>query len=433
MRFHFLWLAASLAVPAAAARAGDVHAPADAIVISSPKQAVAAALARSPALRGAAASRQAVRGDALTAPLRPNPEASVVVENFGGLGGRGNYRGGRTAETTLGISQRVELGGKRTARIALAVLNGDLAGLDYEAARLDLAREVVSALADAEAASRVVGVERDRARLAAETVRIARGRVEAGREPLLQARRAEVSYATADVAVDRARREAETALRALAVLIGVPRVDLAPRQPWFEDIGPMPPPPPPGGPARRLAANPDFARLEAVVAQQRANLSLQQANAIPDVTLQGHVRRFEEGRETAFIFGASIPLPVNNRNQGGIARARAELSRAETDAERGQLTLDTALATAGQRMEQAWRAARTLRAALPAAEEAARLATGGFAEGKFTFLEVSDAQKALSDTRAQLNDALREFHARRAEAARLSGQEPGVPPAGRIP
>ncbi len=427
MRFHFLWLAASLAVPAAAARAGDVHAPAGAIVLSSPEQAVAAALARSPVLRGAAASRQAVRGDALTAPLRPNPEASVVVENFGGLGGRGNYRGGRAIETTLGVSQRVELGGKRTARIALAVLNGDLAGLDHEAARHDLTREVVTALADAEAASRAVGVERDRARLAAETLRIARGRVEAGREPLLQARRAEVSHATANVAVDRARREAETALRALAVLIGVPRVDLAPRQPWFEDIGPMPPSPPPAGPAWRLAANPDFARLEAVIAQKRANLSLQQANAVPDVTLQGQVRRFEEGRETAFIIGASIPLPVNDRNQGGIARARAELLRAEIDAGRGQLTLAAALTTAGQRMEQAWRAARTLRAALPAAEEAARLATGGFAEGKFTFLEVSDAQKALSDTRAQFNDVLREFHARRAEVERLLGQEPEAP------
>jgi len=31
----------------------------------------------------------------------------------------------------------------------------------------------------------------------------------------------------------------------------------------------------------------------------------------------------------------------------------------------------------------------------------------GFAEGKFTFLEVLDAQRALSDTRAQLNEALR--------------------------
>ena len=49
----------------------------------------AAALARSPALRGAEASRQAVRGDALQAPLRPNPEATLLGENFGGIGGRG--------------------------------------------------------------------------------------------------------------------------------------------------------------------------------------------------------------------------------------------------------------------------------------------------------------------------------------------------------
>ena len=57
-------------------------------------------------------------------------------------------------------------------------------------------------------------------------------------------------------------------------------------------------------------------------------------------------------------------------------------------------------------------------------------AAGGFAEGKFGFLEVLDAQRALSDARGQLNDALREFHARRAEAERLRGRVPGVSPAG---
>ena len=51
---------------------------------------------------------------------------------------------------------------------------------------------------------------------------------------------------------------------------------------------------------------------------------------------------------------------------------------------------------------------------------AARFAAGGFAEGKFGFLEVLDAQRALSDVRAQLNDALREFHARDADHRRAS-------------
>ncbi|MBU8541818.1 TolC family protein [Roseomonas tokyonensis] len=385
------------------------------------------ALARSPALRSADASRQAARADALQAPLRPNPEASIEVENFGGIGGRGEFRGARAVETTLGLSQRVEIGGQRAARIAMAARSGDLATLDYEAARLDLVRDVTTALVDAEAAIRTIAVEQDRARLAAETLRAARGRVEAGREPILQVQRAEVVRANAEIATERARREAEMALANLAAMVGEPRVELARRQSWFEEVGATPRPPVPADPLARLVGNPDLARLDATVSQQNANLTLQRATAIPDVTLQGQVRRFQDGGETAFVAGASIPLPFRDRNQGGIARAQAELLRAEAEADRGRRSLAAALVAAEQRMALAWRTIQSLRReALPAAEQAARSATSGFAEGKFGFLEVLDAQRARSDARAQLIDAYRDFHSRRAVVDRMRGQEPTV-------
>jgi cobalt-zinc-cadmium efflux system outer membrane protein len=57
--------------------------------------------------------------------------------------------------------------------------------------------------------------------------------------------------------------------------------------------------------------------------------------------------------------------------------------------------------------------------------QAAGFARGGYAEGKFGFLDVLDAQRSLFDARAQLNDALREFHTRHAEVERLRGQEAG--------
>ncbi|MDR7920456.1 TolC family protein, partial [Escherichia coli] len=156
--------------------------------------------------------------------LRPNPEINGNFENFGGFGGRQETRGFRTIESTVGLIQRIELGGKRGARIAFAARSGEVAELDFAGVRLEDAREVVTALATAEAARRLVGVERERARLAGETLRAARARVEAGRDPLLQAERAEVVRATAGIAAERAGREVEIALAELAVLVGVPRV-----------------------------------------------------------------------------------------------------------------------------------------------------------------------------------------------------------------
>lgn len=436
MRFHLLLVAAFLVAAPVAVRGQDTRGLSG-IVIVSPEQAVAAALAGSPALRGAGAVQQAVRGDALQARLRPNPDLSAVVENFGGFGGTGNLRGGRAIQTTVGASQRIELGGKRGARIGLAGEANTVAGLDFTLARLDLARDVVTALADAVASARLVDIELERARLAEETVRVARGRVEAGRDPLVQQRRAEVTRTTALIASERARREAEVSLRTLTVLLGIPQVQLAPRQPWFDEVRPSRPELAratlAGANQESLADNPDLARLDAVVVQRRANLMLQRANAVPDVTVQGYVRRVEESRETAFVAGVAVPLPIFDRNQGGIARAQAELLQAEVETERGRLAIMASLTTAERRLDLARRSAQALRTeAVPAAEQAARFATGGFAAGKFTYLEVLDAQRALSDVRAQLNDALREFHTRRAETERLRGQDVNALPAGGV-
>lgn len=430
MRFHLLLVTAFAAAIPAGVRGQDTRAL-NGIVIASPEQAVAAALTSSPALRGAGAVQQAVRGDALSAPLRPNPDLSAVVENFGGFGGTGTLRGGRAVQTTVGGSQRIELGGKRGARIGLAGESVNVAGLDFALARLDLARDVVTALTDAVASARLVDIELERARLAEETVRVARGRVEAGRDPLVQQRRAEVTRTTALIASERARREAEVSLRALTVLLGLPQVHLAPRQPWYDEIGVSRSKPRraalAGGSQGNLAASPDLARLDAVVAQRRANLALQRANAVPDVTVQGFVRRVEESRETAFVVGAAIPLPIYDRNQGGIARAQAELLQAEVEVERGRLAVMASLTTAERRLDLARRAAQALRTeVVPAAEQAARFAAGGFAAGKFTYLEVLDAQRVLSDARAQLNDSLRDLHVRAAEVDRLSGRAAGL-------
>lgn len=401
------------------------------IAVGSPDEAVALALARAPILRSAEAGRRAVQGDRVQAGLRPNPEFSFSSENFGGSGGNAGLR---SLETTYGLSQRIETGGKRQARIGAADSALALTGLDVAALRLDLIRDVVRAMAEAVAAGRVVEIARERVRLAGEVLRATQGRVEAGREPFVQQRRAEVARETAAVGLERAQRDAGLAARALAVLLAAPGVEIRPaRATWFDDLGPRP------DPARAQAAPAgqiDRIRLDGLIAQRRAELELQRRNAVPDLSVTGGVRRFREGSgDSAFVLGLSVPLPVFDRNQGNILRAGAELSRAEADAERGRLYLDAALADAGRRLDQAWRAADSLRRiVLPAALEAAGFAREGYAEGKFSLLEVLDAQRVLSDVREQLNASLLEVQQLRADLVRLRGRldDPGVPiiPAG---
>src|SRR5262245_14881158 len=63
----------------------------------------------------------------------PNPELSFELDN---ALGSGQYRGLRSAETTLQLSQAIELGGKRDARIAAGSAELESARWHYAAVRL---------------------------------------------------------------------------------------------------------------------------------------------------------------------------------------------------------------------------------------------------------------------------------------------------------
>lgn len=414
--------ASALTAPAAVAGEPPRRAaPSNGMVrVGSPEEAIAAALRRSPDLGAAEAGVAASRGNLTQAGLLPNPALGATAEN---IAGSGAYRGTRAAETTYELAQRVEVGGQRGARIGVARTEIALAGRDLAATRLDLVRAARQAYAEAIATRRAARITADGVRLAEEVLRIARERVDAGREPLLQQRRAEVSLSTAAIARSRAEREAEVARRALAVLLAASEVELGPSDRWFDDIGPTPSSRMPTDPA----ANPDFARWQDEIARSNAALALERRRAIPDLTVGAGVRRFSDTNDTAMVLNLSVPLPVFDRNQGNIARAGAELARTQRIAELNQRALGAALTDAGQRLETAWREADSLRrVVVPGAEQAFGFAREGYAAGKFSFLEVLDAQRTLFEARAQLNATLREVHLRRAEADRLSGM-PAMP------
>ena len=67
-------------------------------------------LESSPRVSQAKAKADAAEARARQAGVSPNPELSLEVENFAGSGA---FQGLRSTETTLALSQRIELGGPR--------------------------------------------------------------------------------------------------------------------------------------------------------------------------------------------------------------------------------------------------------------------------------------------------------------------------------
>ena len=123
-------------------------------------QALSQGTAQSPRIAQAKAQAQAAEARARQAGASPNPELSVEVENFAGTG---MLKGFRSTETTVAVSQRFELGGKRGARVTIASAERDFAYLNQRRAEADLVRDIRLAHAELRAAE-------DRAVLARENV-----------------------------------------------------------------------------------------------------------------------------------------------------------------------------------------------------------------------------------------------------------------------
>jgi outer membrane protein, heavy metal efflux system len=349
---------------------------------------------QSPRVAVAKAKAAAAEARARQAGASPNPELSVEVENFAGTG---VFQGLRSTETTLALSQRIELGGKRSARVAVASAERDFAFLTFKAALADLDRDIRIAHAELRAAE-------DRAVLAGENVgqarelaRTARLLVEAGRDPPLRQLRAEAVLAEAQAEDARAFGELLAARRMLADMIGSSDPEMSAATSHDEAApGAVPP--------ATLSLNELLAAAERDAAQARIRVA--RADAVPDVTASGGVRRFGEGRETAFVAGFSIPLPFRDRNRGNIEAAQADsvaseasLRLAGLDARRAQHDARMLLGAADARVDA------LSGPSLAQAEEAVRIARIGYGAGKFSLVELLDAQTALTTAKLNLIEA----------------------------
>lgn len=381
-----------------------------------PDTAIALALEQAP--RGAAArARLAAAGGAVDqADTSPNPEIGFELENFSGTG---PYRDFRSSERTYSLSQTIELGGKRGRRTDAARAARDGAAADLALARLDLARDVRLALSEAVAASRQVALTQDGLRLAVAVQDGIRARVEAGREAPIQVSRADITRRQAQLALDQANRRLTIARQALAGLTGLSPAAINLDEGWFTRID--------ADHAVTGGDGADLRRRQADVARGRADLSVEQAKAIPDVTLSAGFRQFREDGENAFLVGVSVPIPIFDSNRGAIAKARADLVAAEADLAAERIDLDRRTHAARANLAATRETARTLQdSIIPTAEQAFGLANEGYAQGKFAYLEVLEAQRTLVDARTDLINALQGFHDARAELDRLTAPDSEV-------
>ncbi|UPT63409.1 MAG: TolC family protein [Hyphomonadaceae bacterium JAD_PAG50586_4] len=379
------------------------------------RDAIERAVDADPGMRASNAGIDAARGGMRQARVRPNPELSAEVENFNGPG---DLRGFDGAETTFSLSQEVEFGGRRGARIRLADRELHGAELDHVLRGLDLIRDVQSAYYDALAAEELVLIARERLDTAQSLNASVARRVAAARDPLMAGARAEAGVAEARIALTRAQAEAATARARLASFLGgdegftLIAADYALPQISDHDHQAL------------GDSSPDIARLSAERDRLGASVSVERSLAWQNPTLSLGYRRFEDrDGDGALVAGVSIPLGVFDRNQGSVARARAEQRRAEFELEAARRTLTREYAALERAIaSDAAAIAATEQEVIPQAERALSLAQEGYDRGAFSYLDVLEAQRSLSDARQNRVDALRSYHTNEAALDRLTAR-----------
>jgi len=380
------------------------------------RDAISAALFGNPELKAFSLEIRAKEARALQEGLIPNPEIEIEAENFGGSGGFSSFD---FAETTIQLSQLVELGAKRAKRKKVASLEHHLAEWDYKSKRADVLTEVTKSFVEVLASQERLALAEELAGLAERVLDTVSARVKAGKVSPIEATRAGVTFSTSQIALGRAKRKLEASRKQLAATWGEKTPYFIKVDGQLDVIAPIPST---AQIENLISQNPDIARWVTEMEQRQASVALEEARRIPDPTISLGARHFNEIDDNAFVLAFSIPIPVFDQNQGGTLEARQRLAKADRERQAARMRIYYDLAEAYQSLSSAYSEATALKnEVLPGAQAVFHASGEGYRQGKFDYLVLLDAQRTLFDVTSQYVEALTLYHKAVADVERLIG------------
>ena len=399
------------AASAAGSSAGNVY-PQSGLTLDA---AVQTALRQNPLLRSFGYELESNDGAIRQAGLIPNPTLGLSTED--------TRKATRTTQVTL--SQTIELGGKRSARVELAQRTRDVAALELETQRAETRAGAIQAFFDVLIAQERVKVAEESQRIATNGADAVGRRVTAGKVSPTEETRARVAQSTARIEQRLAQADLTAALKALSAVMGVPQgsislvdgsPDALPALPGAETLG------------DRIQGSPILRRAQMEVQRAEAAFNLERARGVPDVTVGLGAQRAPDIGRTQPLISVSIPIPLFDRNQGAQFQALRKRDAAQAMAQAEEQRLRSEVLQAVDQLDARTDEIEALRRdVLPGAQTAYEAARRGFELGKFGFLDVLDAQRTFLQARGQYFTALSQAHRLSAEIDRRLGSADARP------
>lgn len=367
------------------------------------KTAVASALDHHPLLAAGAARIASSEGLRTQASLRPNPVATLQMENWR-FRGAPEFVPSRDVDYFGWATQRIETASKRRLRTELAESATHRAELDRELLAKQIANRVKFAYWGAVGAQRVHDLLRENVETFDQIVRYHELRVQEGAMAEFDLLKVRLERERVAVSATAAELDAQRALIELFRAMGrtdFPVVRLA------DSLEPLAPAPS-GGEAEALANRTELKLARQAVDQARAALRLQEAFGRQDLEVMGGFKR-TMGWNT-MMGSVQIPLPFFNRNQGNIESAVAEIRAAESDA---GATRALVLAELRAALAEAQNRRRQLTDFFPGilsqANESSRISQAAYREGGSDLLRLLDTERVRIEVQVMYYRTLAEY------------------------
>ena len=368
-------------------------------------------LENNPDIKMNLASIMSAEGQALQAGLRPNPQAIMELENFGG---DDDFSGVDGAELTLGVEQEIEIAGKRTYR-------KDVANYALAAAKQEAVSQILATLASTHQSYAGYVIAQERLKLAERRLALADKTHEAVKKRVSAAAASDIQHTKVGIEQKAAAIEKAQAIEELAsakaqlerilasgvdqINEGIGFLQTAFDVPEKEQL------------IKALENLPQAEMMKLKELQAQSNIELAKAYGVPNPTIGLGIRRFNETDSNAFMATLSIPIPISDRNQGNIAQARAERIVAENENRSTLLSLKEASEKVYQQLLAASQEVKSYKNdIIPSAQKAYEQASEGYSSGRFSFLELLDAQRTLYEMQEAQLDSLLKLHQAKAQA-----------------
>lgn len=328
--------------------------------------------------------------------LRPNPEIGFEVQDFGG-----DLSGFSQTEFTAGLSQEIELGGKRTRRRQAAQSKTDAAALNMALTDYGLYGETSRRYYQLVHAQNSLGLAKDATDLAVALATSVETRLERGAAMISELLLSELGLQQARLEQAQKEYELASAQDDLSALWGGSKVDLVVVDPGLDPSI-----------LRELDnLQPELEKSREVIQSTSysdiltAQMNLVRAENKPSLTVSGGYRRAQADGTNSFIFGLAMPLPFFDRGQGSIMALQSEAKAVEATRQQAMISAGVEYRSLARKLKQfSARRKMIYDIILPQAQETYRALRQAYEKGKVIYSVLLQGEKTMIELRAELND-----------------------------